>query len=130
MSKFLFSLVMLSTVSFANASASLSSTAADLEEYFSSSESSSCEFKGSVVKAKFSINGKAHTNSFHLKYRNGIDSRVIADESTETVTLIQDLLFTRDILAVKYADKKVSEVVMVVAAGSSLQTVVNCGQAK
>lgn len=105
----------------------LNSSSEEVSAFLAERADSNCSMVGSKkVRATFSKNGKTYTNDFSLRNRAGVDTSVSIDEASQTVSIEQGLLFTTNVLNMKYAGNKIAELEMVVAVGSELETVVKC----
>lgn len=127
MLKFIICALAISTSAFASESFQLINNAQnDLAVYLADKGESNCSLKGPTLRASFQKNGKSLKNDFVLRNRSGVDLSATVDAETSTVTIERGLLFTTDILNLKYEGDKISEVEMIIAAGSQLETVVKC----
>lgn len=127
MFKFILCALIVSSSAFASEGQKIINTAAgDLAVYFAGKGDSNCSFQGSTLTAKFEKFGKVRSNSFSLKSRSGVDLSASVDSASSTVRIERGLLFTTDVLNLTYEGEKISEVEMVIASGSEIETVVKC----
>jgi hypothetical protein len=122
-------LVMLSSTAFAEVSLrSVSSEVGQFVQSLKAAGNAACEMKGSTLTAHFEFNGKQVTNAFYLGGRNGVDTSVTVDQESQKLVITQGLLFTSNSLHVTYTGSEVSQVEMVVAEGTAIETTVNCSK--
>lgn len=122
MFKLFICLAIVSTSAFASVQTQINNTRDDVASFLSEGKSSNCSMVGSAVRAQF--DGRKYDFSF--RNRSDVDMDASIDLSTSTVSISRGLLFSTDVLNVKYADNKVSEVELVIAQGSKMEKVVKC----
>lgn len=102
----------------------INKTSEDLKAYFSEKDSSNCSLAGRTVRTVVQKKNRSFALSFPLKNQNGVDLSVSV--SGDTVSIERGLLFTTDVLNVTYVDGVVSNVEVVLAAGTEIETVAKC----